>query len=69
MGQYTRHDIRQAMKHDPWIKDIASKPMADLTSEEIQRVVHEFICKHWMQLPFEVFPSDVAEVLETVQRL
>ena len=69
MAKFERHDIRKAMKEEPWIKEIASKPIVELTNSDCLKVALLFCCRHWKQKPWEVTPEDVGDVLLTIQTM
>ncbi|MBO4452073.1 MAG: hypothetical protein J5770_06630 [Bacteroidaceae bacterium] len=57
-------DVKEAIKRDPWIQEIAAKPAEQLTKADIDRVVKDFISKNWLMDPGEVDTKDVADVLK-----
>ena len=69
MTKFGRNEIRKAMEQEPWIKDIASKPIMGLTNDDCQRVSLQFCCKHWRLLPWDVSPEDVGNVLLLIQTM
>lgn len=60
---YEREDIINALKEEPWVKDIAAKPADQRTAEEIDRIVNDFYCEHWLMKPEEVTSKDVAQLM------
>lgn len=60
---YDRDDIIEALKQEPWVKDIAGKPADVRTPEDIDRIVNDFFCGHWLLQPEEVTSKDVAQLL------
>ena len=60
---YDRDDIIEALKQEPWVKDIAGKPADVRTLEDIGRIVNDFFCGHWLLQPEEVTSKDVAQLL------
>lgn len=69
MAKYERHDIRKAMQQEPWIKEIAAKPIVDLTNTDCQKVLLLFFCRHWKKKPWEVTSEDIGDVLLTIQTM
>lgn len=69
MVKFRRKDIRKAIKQEPWIKEIASKPVIELTNDDCQRVLLQFCCKHWRLPPWLVSPEDVGDVLLEIQTM
>ncbi len=69
MAKFGRNEIRKAMEQEPWIKDIASKSIIELTNDDCQRVSLQFCCKHWRLLPWDVSPEDVGDVLLEIQTM
>lgn len=56
-------DLVDNLKKAPWVAEIAGKPTDQRTAADIDRVVNDFICKHWMVRPEEVTSKDVAQLL------
>lgn len=69
MAIFERNDIRKVMLQEPWIKEVAAKPIVELTKSDCQRVVLQFCCKHWRLPPWEVSPEDVGDVLLEIQTM
>lgn len=69
MAKFGRNEIRKAMEQEPWIKEIASKPVIELTNDDCQRVLLQFCCKHWRLPPWLVSPEDVGDVLLEIQTI
>ena len=61
---YEREDIINALKEEPWVKDIAGKPADQRTTEDIDRIVNEFYCEHWLMKPEEVTSKDLAQLMD-----
>ena len=61
---YEREDIINALKEEPWVKDIAAKPADQRTLEDIDRIVNDFYCEHWLMKPEEVTSKDVAQLMD-----
>ena len=57
-------DLVENLKKAPWVSDIAGKPADKRTTEDIDRVVNDFICEHWLMQPEEVTSKHVADVLK-----
>lgn len=57
-------DLNDNLKKAPWVVEIASKSADNRTSEDITRVVENFICEYWLKRPEEVTSKDVADVLK-----
>lgn len=66
LDNYDRKDVLEALKKDPWVKDIAKKGAGIITKKETKRIVEEFFCKHWMMKPEEVTSKDVTQLLKYV---
>ena len=49
--------------------DIAGKPADQRTTEDIDRVVNDFICEYWLMRPEEVTSKHVADVLTVANPL
>lgn len=62
-------DISNALKEDPWVTEIAAKGVGKCTSKDIDRIVEDFICKHWVMAKAEVTSKDVADVLKVADPL
>ncbi len=61
---FEREDVINALKEEPWVKDIAAKPADQRTTEEIDRIVNDFYCEHWLMKPEEVTSKDVAQLMD-----
>ena len=57
-------DLIDNLKKAPWVAEIAAKPADQRTTEDIDRVVNDFICEHWLMQPEEVTSKHVADVLK-----
>ena len=57
-------DLVENLKKAPWVAEIAGKPANSRTTEDISRVVEDFICEYWLMQPEEVTTKDVADVLK-----
>ena len=66
---YDREDVIEALKEEPWVKEIAGKPADARTLKDIDRIVNDFFCKHWLMQPEEVTTKDVADVLKVADPL
>ncbi len=62
-------DLVDNLKKAPWVAEIASKSADSRTTEEIDRVVNDFICEHWLMRPEEVTTKHVADVLKVADPL
>lgn len=60
---FEREDVINALKEEPWLKDIAAKPADQRTTEDFDRIVNEFYCEHWLMKPEEVTSKDVAQLM------
>ena len=60
---YEREDIINALKEEPWLKDIAAKPADQRTAQDIDRIVNDFYCEHWLMKSEEVTSKDVAQLM------
>ena len=61
---YESEDVINALKKEPWVKDIAAKPADQRTTEDIDRIVNDFYCEHWLVKPEEVTSKDVAQLMD-----
>ena len=52
------------LKKEPWVAEIAGKPADRRTTADIDRIVNDFICEHWLMRPEEVTTKHVADVLK-----
>ena len=66
LDNYDRTDVLEALKKEPWVKDIAEKGTGIITKNDTKRIVEEFFCKHWLMKPEEVTSKDVAQLLKFV---
>lgn len=66
---FEMEDLTKNLKEAPWVAEIAAKSAADRTSEDISRVVEDFICEYWLMRPEEVTTKDVADVLKVADPL
>ena len=62
-------DLVDNLKKAPWVAEVASKPADSRTTEEIDRVVNDFICEYWLMQPEEVTTKNVADVLKVADPL
>ena len=62
-------DLVENLKKAPWVAEIAGKPANSRTTEDISRVVEDFICEYWLMQPEEVTTKDVADVLKVADPL
>lgn len=62
-------DLVENLKKTPWVTEIAGKPANQRTAADIDRVVNDFICEHWLMQPVEVTTKDVADVLKVADPL
>ena len=63
------NDITRHLALEPWVKDIAAIPVHERTWEMTERVVEEFICRHWMMKKEDVTAQNVADVLRVADPL
>ena len=56
-------DLVDNLKKEPWVTEIAGKPADKRTTEDIDRVVNDFVCEYWLMRPEEVTSKHVADVL------
>lgn len=61
---YESEDVINALKEEPWVKDIAAKPADQRTTEDIDRIVNDFYCEHWLMKSEEVTSKDVAQLMD-----
>lgn len=61
---FEMEDLTDNLKKAPWVTDIAGKSADSRTTEDIDRVVNDFICEYWLMKPEEVTTKDVADVLK-----
>lgn len=62
-------DLLENLKKAPWVADIAGKSADQRTTEDIDRIVNDFICEYWLTRPEEVTAKDVADVLKVADPL
>lgn len=62
-------DLVENLKKTPWVSEIAAKSADCRTTEEIDRVVNDFICEYWLMQPEEVTTKNVADVLKVADPL
>ncbi len=63
------NDIVDNLKKESWVAEIAAKPAVQRTTDDIDRVVNDFICKYWLMKPEEVTTKDVADILKVADPL
>ncbi len=57
-------DLAENLKQAPWVAEIARKPADRRTTEDIDRITNDFICKHWVMRSEEVTTKHVADILK-----
>lgn len=62
-------DLVEFLKKAPWVAEIAGKPADSRTTEDIARIVNDFICENYLMRPEEVTTKDVADVLKVADPL
>ena len=62
-------DLVDNLKKAPWVAEVASKSADSRTTEEIDRVVNDFICEYWLMQPAEVTTKNAADVLKVADPL
>ena len=62
-------DFVENLKKAPWVAEIAGKSADQCTTEDINRIVNDFICEYWLTRPEEVTTKDVADVLKVADPL
>ena len=63
-------DLAENLKKEPWVTEIAGKgSMITLPTEDIDLIVNDFICEHWLMRPEEVTTKHVADVLKVADPL
>ena len=63
-------DLAENLKKEPWVVEIAGKgSMITLPTEDIDLIVNDFICEHWLMRPEEVTTKHVADVLKVADPL
>ena len=62
-------ELAENLKKAPWVAEIAAKPADSRTTEDIDRVVNDFICENYLMRPEEVTTKDVADVLKVADPL
>lgn len=63
-------DLAENLKKEPWVAEIARKgSMITLPMEDIDHIVNNFICEHWLMRPEEVTTKHVADVLKVANPL
>ncbi len=63
------NDIVDNLKQEPWVAEIARKAAYQRKTEDINKVVNDFICKYWSMRPAEVTSKDVADILKVADPL
>ena len=63
------NDLIDNLKKAPWVAEIAAKSADQRTTEDIDRVVNDFICEYWLMQPEEVTTKNVADVLKVANPL
>lgn len=56
-------DLVENLKKAPWVTEIACKTADSRTTDDIDRVVNDFICEYWLMQPVGVTTKQVADVL------
>lgn len=62
-------DLVENLKKTPWVSEIAAKSADSRTTEDIDHIVNDFICEHWLMRPEEVTTKHVADVLKVANPL
>ena len=63
-------DLAENLKKEPWVAEIAGKgSMITLPMEDIDLIVNNFICEHWLMRLGEVTTKHVADVLKVADPL
>ena len=62
-------DLAENLKKEPWVAEIAGKSADSRTTEDIDRIVNDFICEYWLMQPEEVTTKHVADVLKVADPL
>lgn len=62
-------NLTDNLKKAPWVTEIAGKSADSRTTEDIDRLVNDFICEYWLMKPEEVTTKDVADVLRVADPL
>lgn len=62
-------DLAENLKKEPWVAWIAGKSADSRTTEDIDRIVNDFICEYWLMQPEEVTTKHVADVLKVADPL
>ncbi len=62
-------DIVNSIKQNPWVIDIAKKNSEQRTWDDIERIVEDLICHHWLMSPEEVTTKNVADILKVADPL
>lgn len=62
-------DLTENLKKETWVTGIAGKPADSRTTDDIDRIVNDFICKYWLMQPEEVTTKEVADVLKVADPL
>ena len=57
-------DLTENLKKAPWVSEIAGKSVESRTTEDVDRIVNDFICEYWLMKPEEVTTKNVADVLK-----
>lgn len=62
-------DLIENLKKEPWVAEIAGKSADSRTTEDIDRIVNDFICEYWLMQPEEVTTKHVADVQKVANPL
>ena len=62
-------ELTENIKKEPWVAEIAGKSVDSRTTDDIDRIVKNFICEYWMMEPEEVTTKHVADVLKVANPL
>lgn len=57
------------LRSEPWVGEIAAKSEDQRTSEDVKKIVEDFICKHWCMAPEQVTSKDVSDILKMADPL
>lgn len=61
--------LKNVLKLEPWIKELATKPATKLTAKDQDKIVNNFICKYWQVAPIEISGYEILDILDEIKEL
>lgn len=61
--------LKNVIRLEPWIKELATKPATELTAKEQNNILHNFICKYWCVAPIEISGYEILNLLDEIKEL